>query len=213
MKIIIKITGIIALILLLVIPDSTFAQGKFEVSPLVGYQFGGRFRMYEGDLKIKDDMNYGLAVSTKMAQDTRLEFIWTSMQTSAKFKPYYGYDFLDIGRFNVNINYYQLGGVREFPSGGAVVPFGEFTLGAVQFTPSDVNVSESWRFSVALGGGAKFWLSDHIGIRLQGRLLMPLYFQGISFYAGTGGSGMGVGAGVPIIQGDFLAGLIFAFGE
>ena len=213
MKIIFKITAIIALAFLLVTPETISAQGKIEITPLVGYQFGGKFRMYEGDLKIKDDMNYGLAISTEMAQDTRLEFIWTSMQTSADFRPYYGYDYLDIGRFNLNINYYQIGGIREFPKGGAIVPFGSFTLGAVQFTPSDVNVSESWRFSIALGGGAKFWLSDRIGIRLQGRLLMPLYFQGVSLYAGTGGAGMGVGAGVPILQGDFMAGLIFAFGN
>ncbi|RLD61951.1 MAG: hypothetical protein DRJ05_01450 [Bacteroidetes bacterium] len=212
MKHILKITGIIALAFLLVYPNSVSAQGKIELSPLVGYQFGGKLRMYEGDLKIKDDMNYGLAISTEMAQDTRLEFIWTSMQTSADFRPYYGYGYLE-GGFDLNINYYQIGGLKEFPSGGAVVPFGEFTMGAVQFTPSDVNVSETWRFSVALGGGAKIWLSDRIGIRLQGRLLMPLYFQGVSLYAGTGGSGMGVGAGVPILQGDFMAGLIFAFGD
>ena len=211
MKLILKITGIVALAFLLVSPDSSFAQGKIELSPLVGYQFGGKLRMYEGDLKIKDDMNYGLALSTEMAQDTRLEFIWTSMQTSADFRPYYGYGYLE-GGFDLNINYYQIGGVREFPNGN-IVPFGAFTLGAVQFTPSDVNISETWRFSVTLGGGVKIWLSDHIGIRLQGRLLMPLYFQGVSLYAGTGGSGMGVGAGVPILQGDFMGGLIFAFGD
>ncbi len=212
MKHILKITGIIALTFLLVYPNSVSAQGKIEISPLVGYQIGGKLRTYQGDLKVKDQMNYGLAISSEMAQDTRLEFIWTSMQTSADFRPYYGYEFLRTS-FDLNINYYQIGGVKEFPSGGAVVPFGEFTMGAVQFTPSDVNVSETWRFSIALGGGAKIWLSDRIGIRLQGRLLMPLYFQGVSIYAGTGGSGMGVGAGVPIIQGDFMAGLIFAFGD
>ncbi|NOX48505.1 MAG: hypothetical protein GXO89_16175 [Chlorobi bacterium] len=212
MKIIYKITGIIALTFLLVAPGSLSAQGKFELTPLIGYQFGGKLRMYEGDLKVKDQMNYGLAASTALAPDTRFEFMWTHMETSADFRPYYGYEFLR-GSFNLNINYYQIGGVREFPKGGAVVPFGEFTLGAVQFTPSDVNIAETWRFSVTLGGGAKFWLSDRIGIRLQARLLMPLYFQGVSLYAGTGGSGMGVGAGVPILQGDFLAGLIFAFGE
>jgi hypothetical protein len=212
MKILFKISAIIGLAILLIAPDTLSAQGKFEITPLVGYQFGGKLRMYEGDLKIKDQMNYGLAASTALSQDARVEFMWTHMETSADFRPYYGYDFLR-GSFDLNINYYQIGGVREFPQGGAVVPFGEFTLGAVQFTPSDVNISETWRFSVSLGGGAKFWISDHIGIRLQGRLLMPLYFQGVSIYAGTGGSGMGMGAGVPILQGDFLAGFIFAFGE
>jgi hypothetical protein len=212
MKLILKITGILALVFLLINPGSLSAQGKFEITPIVGYQFGGKLRMYEGDLKVKDQMNYGLAASTALAQDTKLEFMWTHMETSAEFKPYYGYEYLR-GQFNLNINYYQLGALKEFPKGGAVVPFGEFTLGAVQFSPTESYVDETWRFSITLGGGAKFWLSDHIGIRLQGRLLMPLYFQGVSIYAGTGGTGMGIGAGVPIIQGDFLAGLIFAFGE
>lgn len=212
MKSIFRFTSIIILLFIFNM-DGLRAQGKFELSPLVGYQFGGTLKTYQGDLKIDNQMDYGIAASSEVALDTRVEFIWTQMQTHAEYKPYYGYEELRT-EFDVNVNYYQLGGVREFPN-GSIVPFGSFTLGAVQFTPgeSNINISEFWSFSIALGGGVKIWLSDKIGIRLQGRLLMPLYFQGISLYAGTGGAGMGVGAGVPILQGDFLGGLIFAFGD
>jgi hypothetical protein len=37
---------------------------------------------------------------------------------------------------------------------------------------------------------------------------MPLYVTGGGFYIGTGGTGVSVGAGIPILQGDLSAGLI-----
>jgi len=57
------------------------------------------------------------------------------------------------------------------------------------------------------------WFSDRIGIRLQGRLLMPLYFAGAGVYFGSGGSGLSVGAGSTILQGDLTAGLIIGLGD
>ena len=217
MKSLIKKYWFITLVLLLLYPTASSAQGKFEITPFGGYMFGGKLRTYQGDLKIQDNANYGLLIDIAVARDTKFEFFWSQMQTSAEFRPYYGYEDLG-GGFDVNINYFQIGTVREVEVDNASIkPFGAFTLGAVYFSPQDKTIQESWRFSVTLGGGVKIWLSDRIGIRLQGRLLMPLYFQGVSMYAGigTGGAstGVSVGAGVPILQGDFTGGLIIAIGD
>jgi len=187
------------------------AQGKLELTPFAGYMFGGKLRLYEGELKFKDNMNYGLILDYEVAPDSKLEFFWSQMNTTAEFRPYYGFEDYR-GSFDVNVNYFQIGGVREI-NNGQVRPFGAFTLGATYFSPQDANISDDWRFSITLGGGAKIWLSDRIGLRLQGRLLMPMYFSGVGFYAGTGGSGMSVGASSTIIQGDFTAGLMIAIGE
>jgi len=212
------------LVLLLLYPASSSAQGKFEITPFGGYMFGGKLRTYQGDLKVQDNANYGLLINIAIAKDQKFEFFWSQMQTSADFRPYYGYEDLR-ANFDLNINYYQIGTVREVNM-DKIRPFGAFTLGAVYFNPKNTgsqdspgyyNIQDSWRFSVSLGGGAKIWLSDRIGIRLQGRLLMPLYFQGVSMYAGvgTGGAstGISVNSGVPILQGDLTAGLIIALGD
>jgi hypothetical protein len=71
-----------------------------------------------------------------------------------------------------------------------------------------VGADDIWRFAFTVGGGAKIYLSDRFGLRLQGRIMAPLYFSGGGVYFGTGGSGFGVSGGIPILQGDFTAGLI-----
>ena len=50
--------------------------------------------------------------------------------------------------------------------------------------------------------------SERVGIRLQARLLMPLYYSGAYFGVGTGGSGFSVGGGIHGVQGDFTGGLV-----
>ncbi len=206
---------IAAITFLLVIPFESSAQGKFEITPFAGYMFGGRIRFYEGDLRVEDNVNYGVALSTAVRPDVKIEFSWSQMQSSASFKPIYGYD--DLKRsFDVNVNYFQVGGIWEMDK-GKLRPYGLFSLGATWFDAKDSTIEDDWRFSVALGGGAKIWLSDRIGIRLQGRFLIPMYFSGAGIFCGigTGGSGCGVsvGTGSTILQGDLTAGLIFAFGK
>jgi len=39
----------------------------------------------------------------------------------------------------------------------------------------------------------KIYINDRIGVRLQGRMLMPMYFAGIGFYAGIGTGGTSSG--------------------
>jgi hypothetical protein len=215
MKKILKNSWLLVLVLIFLDPSASSAQGKLELTPFAGYQFGGKLRMYQGDLKFKDNMNYGLVLDYEIATDSKLEFLWAQMNTTAEFRPYYGWEEYR-GSFDLDINYFQIGGVREI-NNGQVRPFGAFTLGATYFHPKDNIVSDSWQFSMTLGGGAKIWLSDRVGIRLQGRLLMPMYFTGVGIYAGigTGGAsgGLGVGAGATVLQGDLSAGLMIAIGE
>lgn len=210
-----KIIGLVLISLTILVPSVIFAQAKVEITPFGGYMFGGKLRFYEGELKVEDNVNYGILLDFALARDTKLEFFWSQMSTTARFKTYYGFDFPELADpFDVNVNYIQIGGVQEADvNNDKVKPFGAFTLGATYFNPTDSQINDSWRFSVTLGGGAKFWFTDRIGIRLQGRLLMPLYFAGAGVYFGTGGSGLSVGAGSTILQGDLTAGLIIGLGE
>lgn len=209
---ILKKYRIIVFALLILLPAGIFAQGKFEITPFGGYMFGGKFRFYEGELKIQDAANYGGIIDIEVAPDTKFEILWSQMQTSARFRPYYGYDYISSDPFNLTVNYFQIGGVREVDNGN-VRPFGALTFGAAYFKPTTRSLPDHWQFAVTIGGGAKIWFSDHIGIRLQGRLMMPMYFAGVGGYFGTGGSGLTVGASSSVIQGDFTGGLIFSFGD
>ena len=98
-----------------------------------------------------------------------------------------------------------------------IKPYGSFTLGTTYFIPQsaagEITYSDSWKFSVTLGGGVKIWMSDRVGIRLHGRLMLPMFWGGAGFSVGTGGAGFTVGASTSMVQGDLGAGLIIALGD
>ena len=110
----------------------------------------------------------------------------------------------------------QLGVLKEFKT-EVVRPFALGSFGAAWANLKDDGVNDIWRFSIALGGGAKFILSNRIGLRLQGRLLIPMYFYGGGFYLGIGGGGPNGGVSLSstsrVIQGDFSAGVIVRLGK
>jgi opacity protein-like surface antigen len=116
----------------------------------------------------------------------------------------------------INVEYYQLGLMKPLMDGETFIPYGLFSLGASRFNPTEVS-EDYWRFAVNLGVGMKYFFTDKVGIKVQARMLMPLYFGGIGFGCGigTGGSSCGGGAyfGAEIIQGDFTGGVVLRLGE
>jgi len=75
----------------------------------------------------------------------------------------------------------------------------------------ETSFSENW-FTVELGGGLKYYFSDHIGIRLQARLFLPMQFAGVGFGCGSEGCGSGVSGYTLTIQGDFTSGVVLKLG-
>jgi hypothetical protein len=43
--------------------------------------------------------------------------------------------------------------------------------------------------------------------------MLPMFFGGVGFYFGTGGSGLSLNSYSAIVQGDFNGGLIFKLGN
>lgn len=214
MRKILKLSGLLVFVILMLDPSILFAQGKFEITPYAGYMFGGRLRFYEGDFKINDNFNYGLALDIEVAKDTKLELFWSEMQTTAEFKSFYGFDNPNywIDRFDIRVGYIQIGTVQEIDLDN-IRPFGVLTVGTSYFMPQNTNYKDSWKFSVSLGAGVKIWFTERVGIRLQGRMLMPILWGGAGFTVGSGGAGITVGGGTSIVQGDFTGGLIIALGN
>lgn len=121
-----------------------------------------------------------------------------------------------VERQPIDVEYYQLGVQKPFMEGDTFVPYGLFSLGASRFNPTEQS-EDYWRFAINLGLGMKYFFTETIGIKIQARLLMPLYFGGAGFgcSVGTGGSGCGTGAyfGSEIIQGDFTGGVVLRLGS
>ena len=179
---------------------------QVEVTPLVGYQFGGKFTVQRGTLNIKDDLNYGVIMDITVKPNAQLELSYSRQDTRVEFR--------GVGFENVNIDatveYWQIGGLVEYPK-DRVRPFGLFTLGATHFNPKATGVSSVWRFSGTIGGGVKVFLSPNVGLRLQGRLLLPYISGGSTIFCGLPGGCYVTLGGTVLLQADVTAGLILAF--
>jgi hypothetical protein len=155
---------------------------QVEITPLVGYQFGGKFTVQRGTLNIKDAMNYGVILNITVRPNTQLELSYSWQDTRVEFRG----AVVDNPIIDATVEYWQTGGLVEYPK-NRVRPFGLFTLGATHFNPKAAGVSSVWRFSGTIGGGVKVFLSPNIGLRLQGRLLLPYISGGSSIFCGVPG--------------------------
>jgi len=206
-KIPVKILFIISIIFLQLFVTKTYAQ-KFEVTPFFGYELAGTLRAEQGDVSLENGFNYGLMFDITVERDLQAEFWYSRLESGLSFKEQGSnqYDYL----FDMSIEYFHAGALYVADR-GKVRPIGIFTLGATRFHPKDNNFEDDWRFSVAVGGGAKFFFTENIGLRVQGRLLIPLFLTDTSIFCTNGTCFINVQAGNMIIQADFNAGLIIAF--
>jgi len=193
-------------------PTLLFSQG-IEIVPFAGYMFGGSTKYTQGKLDVKDGMNYGVSVLVPVQSLVDVELSYTRLDSRAEFRSYAGYplnpdkDINDLGT-----NYIQVGGISKFYSANTMVtPFGSLSLGATWFNSPDIETV--WRFSATAGLGVKIMFTERVGIMLRGRLMMPMNFAGVGFYAGSGGSGLTMNSYVTPLQGDFNGGLIIKLGN
>lgn len=192
---------------------------KFEITPFYGYMFAGKVTGYQGDLNIRNNGIYGFMLDISVHPAMQVELFYSRTDTRADFVEYRGptYKLTD-----VSVNYFQIGALRHINKTKNIIIYGIGTLGATLFSPSGEGYNETpiqysyedwWLFSLTFGGGAKIFLSKKIGIRLEGRLMMPITWAGGGFMVGTGGSGFYLGGGSAILQASLTAGLIIALGK
>lgn len=197
---------------------NAFAQ-KLEITPFYGYMFAGKVTGYSGDLNVRDNGMYGLMLDLSIHPEMQIEFYYSRTDTRADFVEFRGptYKLTDM-----SVNYFQIGALRQVKKMNNIVMYGVGSLGAALFSPSgesynetpiDYNYEDWWLFSLTFGGGAKIFLSEKIGLRFEGRLMMPITWAGGGFMVGTGGSGFYLGGGSAILQASFTAGLIIALGK
>jgi len=199
--------------------NSNILAQKIEITPFYGYQLNGKVIGYSGDLNIRDASSYGLMLDVSVRPGMQVELFYSRSDTRADFVQFRGptYKLID-----VSVNYMQLGFLREVRKMKNITLYGIGSLGATLFSPSGESYNETptqyyfedwWLFSITAGGGAKIMLSKMVGLRLEGRLLMPITWAGGGFMVGTGGSGFYMGGGSAILQGSISAGIIVALGK
>jgi opacity protein-like surface antigen len=189
--------------LTLFVPSIALAQlSPVEITPTVGYRWGGDIRIEslglaflepDGSTVYSKDFNvgissggsYGLRLDFTLNQRFQLELMANFQQTQLKdgqglfgevpggFLPAGTVNFLDI-----TIHHYQAGLVWYLNEG----PNRWFLVGSAGITAINPHspLPNDSAFSAGLGGGIRMDISDHLGVRFEGRYYFVSTDEGTS---------------------------------
>lgn len=202
-----KICGTVLGILSMV-SIATEAMGQtFEVTPFVGYRFGGNLQdsVTGITLDIQDSVSYGGVLSYRMSSQTTVDLLYSHQSTELKAKgPVSSTSLTDL-----SMDYIHFGGSYVWYPKRKVRPFIQASLGATLLNPDRADLSSETRFSFGIGGGVKYFFTKNIGLRLDGRALGTLVDNNSSIFCSGGCTIRMEGSALWQFEGNL--GIVFAF--
>jgi len=203
-----RLVALAAMALILAFSPVAAIAGDFEITPFAGYTWGGQFSdaVTGTTLKVKETANYGVMVDIKQDEQSQIELYFshqaTQLQTDNGL-------FTGNPLFNLDIDYYHVGGTYGADSGKAR-PYLVGTLGVTHMVPQGPGLDALTKFSLSLGGGVKLFATERVGLRLEGRWFGTLFNGSGSAFCSSGTCAINV-------QGDLFsqfvanAGIFIAF--
>jgi len=197
-------------LLLVLIPATARAERGVEITPFAGYAMGGGFEdnTTGASLDVDSSGMLGLILGLRDTHETQYELFYSFQRTELNGGGNSG----GASLFDMDIHYLHIGGTYLFP-GEKVRPFLSGGLGLTLFVPDANGVSSKANFSLSLGGGVKIPISNHVGLRFEGRGFLTILPANTEvFCVSSGGAACAVR-----VQGDvfgqvqLLTGLYFGF--
>jgi opacity protein-like surface antigen len=183
-----------------------------ELTPMVGYQWGGTLDYPSGSVHIDAAMSYGGSIGAMVQPGTFVEIGYMYQGSKLIGQPRTGPDFTF---FDLGTHYLQLSGLRYLRE-SRVTPYIIGGMGMTVFDPLSSQYGDfdsQTLFSMSLGGGLHVDMGPRVALRLQSRLLIPINWASGGLYFGTGGGGISVSGGSAIAQGDATLGLALKLGQ
>jgi hypothetical protein len=150
--------------------SAAFAQnGNFEIGGHVGGQLNGGVDLHTTlykRLEAGNALSYGATVGYLMGEYYGAEFQWTRSETDARAQPLFAGPSVKL--FNMTQDHYLGNFLVHFTDREAAFrPYASFGLGANNISANTHGIGNTTRFTFALGGGAKYYMSKHLGLRAQ----------------------------------------------
>lgn len=171
--------NLVVLAVCVVLVPTAEAESRVELTPFVGYRFSGSIDNINSsvvnELSVRDAGTYGLNLGFYITEDTLIELLWSRQATDLRIRRQTPLPDDEIG---LDVDHYHIGGVYVLADDDfSVRPFVSFSLGATYFAPQ--GKSSETRFSMSLGGGLRWFPTEHLGLRLQARWT-PTYINSTS---------------------------------
>ena len=186
--------------------SSVMAQ-QLELFVHSGYTFGDKFPLSGGRGKIYDGHTYGGLFSVEISDFYAIELAYSRQDSRVlAISDYLG---LDVDE-KVSVNYILAGGNRLMKVNEKVTLFSGLKLGAVIIASKKDAFDNVTKFAVGLNAGAKYFMTEKLGLRVQANLNFPVTDVGGSLWWSPGsGLDAGVSSYTPVLQFGFTGGLVF----
>jgi len=185
---------------------------RFQLTPFLGYRFGGTFedRDTGDEYQLNNNPSYGLILNFPSRQPTEWEIYYSRQSTELDAAGFIiGDEILDI-----EVEYLQVGGTYLFDRSKSAIPYFVATAGITRMDPDAPNTKSDTFFSFGAGGGWKFFPASRVGLRLDGRFLGTFIDSNSKIFCQSGSSGGSCAintSGKILYQFELQAGIIFRF--
>jgi hypothetical protein len=193
-------------LLALVAAPTIFAQRHttVEIAPFIGYRFGGSVgdTFSAARYGIDGARSEGVTISVPVRRDIAVELLFSRQDTGVDVAGHPG-----TKRYDLTIDHWMLGAAGDFPGrSGRVRPFVAAYLGLTRIQSSNDYTTSNGYFSAAIGGGVKFDLAEHVGVRVDARAYAVFVRSGAGAICGPAGCSLAF-AGNAMFQGEVAASL------
>lgn len=139
----------------------------FEITPFLGFMSGGSFEEpSNGDERdVEDDTNFGIFLNAMAdVPERQYELLYTKQSSTVEGSV----------PIDLELQYLQIGGTVGYPQSRYVIPYFGVTAGAARFTPDLAGLDDETKVSFSVGGGIRFPITKHFGIRFDARAFITL---------------------------------------
>lgn len=197
------------------------AQHEFEVTPFGGTRFGGSIDFTQAGIptldymKIKNSEDYGIIGDYTFWTNFQAEFMWNRQPTSLSAHDPTTNTFSFVS--NLNLDLYQFDILYQFKSSEnklrpyAVAGLGFAHWGGIAPVNGQSVLPYTNTFAYNIGGGVKYFFTEHIGVRAELRYSPSHTTQGIQTYCDPFFGCSQFQAANKANQGEANFGIIFRF--
>jgi len=194
-------------------PAAPALAQRFEVTPLIGYRFGGAFDVKpdgqgsQGTATLHDSAAYGIAAGYRLDEESLVEFRWTRQRTEIQLDaptatPLSLQQNATLDQFHGDFTHEYF--IDDHPT---VRPFIIGSVGASRLALPSANTT---RFSFGLGAGVKLFPHPRFGLRIAAEWLPIWVSPEIRGFVCSGGCVVAIG-GRLAHQGQVSIGPVFRF--
>jgi hypothetical protein len=160
------------------------AARAVEIAPFTSHRYGGSFEDTNtlSGFELADATSFGLLLDFDSEPDKQIEVFLSRQDTQLTTAG----AFTGNPLFDLTIDYYHIGGLYLLPADGLIRPFVSGTIGLTRMAPKRSDLTTENRLSLSLGGGAKFFLSRSIGLRLDVRAIYTMLNADTSVFCSGG---------------------------